>query len=322
MTPGSPLESCTPIINAEELFVDQTQKTYDIAFIGHVCFDEVIPFHEEARTAPGSAVMCGALAAARVGKKVAVITQMSPEDESILEPMRQNGIVVFAHPTTKTTYMKVVHPSADVDERDIYQLTNAGFFSIDDLPELKTNHVHLAGITDQEFDLDFIGGIKERGYRLSVDMQSFVRQVDPVTRCILFKDVPEKKKIISLMDMVKLDIVETKVLTDSDDLEQAALVFESWGCPEVVITRAEGVLARVNGKTYYEKFTNKSVVGRTGRGDTTFAAYLAWRADHDVPESLRFAAALVSLKMESPGPFNGTLCDVLARMQAEHIHQR
>jgi sugar/nucleoside kinase (ribokinase family) len=55
-------------------------------------------------------------------------------------------------------------------------------------------------------------------------------------------------------------------------------------------------------------------VGRTGRGDTTFAAYLARRNDHGVSESLKFAAALVSIKMETPGPFQGSLADVLARM--------
>jgi sugar/nucleoside kinase (ribokinase family) len=197
-------------------------------------------------------------------------------------------------------------------------LANAGFFSLKDMRPLAARQVHLAGITDQEFDLDFIRGLKENGYRLSADMQSFVRQVDPVTRCISFRDVPNKTEIVGLLDMVKLDIVEAKVLTGTDDLEQAALVFEAWGCPEVLITKSEGVLARVNGKTYYEKFSNQSVVGRTGRGDTTFAAYLARRLNHDVAESLKFAAALVSLKMETPGPFGGTLADVLARMQAKH----
>jgi hypothetical protein len=116
--------------------------------------------------------------------------------------------------------------------------------------------------------------------------------------------------------MVKLDVVEARVLTGTDDLERAALVFEEWGSPETVITRADGVLARVNGKTYWEPFSNRSVVGRTGRGDTTFAAYMARRLDHDPDESLKFAAALVSLKMEKAGPFDGTLADVLERMNA------
>jgi sugar/nucleoside kinase (ribokinase family) len=176
----------------------------------------------------------------------------------------------------------------------------------------------LAGITDQEFDLGFIRGLKEKGYSLSADMQSFVRQVQPVTRSISFGDVLNKTEIVRLLHMVKLDILEAKVLTGTDDLERAALVFEGWGCPEIVITQAEGVLARANGKTCYEKFSNQSVVGRTGRGDTTLAAYLARRMDHGAAESLKFAAALVSIKMETPGPFNGTLADVLARMQTKH----
>jgi sugar/nucleoside kinase (ribokinase family) len=288
---------------------------FDLAFIGHMCFDEVIPYHGNPRIAPGSAVLCGALAAARVGKKVAVITKLAPKDDNILDSMRQNGIQVFVTPSAETTYMKVVHSTADVDERQLYQLVNAGFFSLADMPEVEVRQVHLAGITDREFDLEFIKGLKEKGYRLSVDMQSFVRQVDPITHEIAFQDVPEKVEIVRQVDMVKLDIVEAKLLTATSDLEKAAMIIEKWGCPEILITNSEGVLARVNGKTYYEKFSNKSVVGRTGRGDTTFAAYMARRLDHDVDESLNFAAALVSIKMETPGPFCGTLSDVLERMQ-------
>jgi len=58
-------------------------------------------------------------------------------------------------------------------------------------------------------------------------------------------------------------------------------MIEGWGCPEVMITHSPGVLARVNGMTLYEKFSNKSMVGRTGRAITTFAAgYLSHRLDH------------------------------------------
>ena len=63
--------------------------------------------------------------------------------------------------------------------------------------------------------------------------------------------------------------------------------------------------------------TNRSSVGRTGRGDTVFAAYMSRRLDHDPADSLRFAAALVSLKMEKAGPFSGTLGDVLERMEVK-----
>jgi sugar/nucleoside kinase (ribokinase family) len=290
--------------------------TADLAFIGHMCLDEVISFGSAPRVAPGSAVLCGALAAARVGTEVAVVTRMAPKDEEILEPMKRSGIAVHVVPTDVTTYMKVVHSSSDVDDREMFQLANAGMFVPSDIPALTVRQVHLAGITDQEFDLEFVRGMKARGYFLSADMQSFVRQVDPATRRISFGDVADKAEIASLLDMVKLDVVEGRVLTGTDDLERAAVAFEEWGCPETVITRADGVLARVNGKTYWEPFSNQSVVGRTGRGDTTFAAYMARRLGHDPGSSLRFAAALVSLKMEKAGPFDGTFADVLERMNA------
>ena len=69
---------------------------------------------------------------------------------------------------------------------------------------------------------------------------------------------------------------------------------------------------------FNEKFSNSNVSGRTGRGDTTFAAYLSRRLTYDVAESLKFAAALVSIKMETPGPFSGTLEDVMQRIKEKH----
>jgi sugar/nucleoside kinase (ribokinase family) len=291
---------------------------YDICFIGHMCYDEIIPFRGTAKVAPGSSVLCGALAAARTGKHVAAVVKMSRDDERILAPMRDAGVETFLIPSEVTTYSRVVHESENVDERKLTLVKSAGLIAVTDVPPLDSKCVHLAGISDAEFDIALIRGLRSRGYSLSVDVQSFVRQVTPVTGEIRFADVPNKREIVALVDKVKLDVVEARILAGTEDLEQAALAVQSWGCPEVVITHAQGVLARVGGKTYYEKFSNGSAVGRTGRGDTTFAAYSSWRLEHEPKESLRFAAALVSLKMESVGPFAGTLQDVFRRIEERH----
>ncbi len=293
-------------------------RSYDIVFVGHMCFDEITPFGGETKIAPGSAVLCGAMVAARVGKKVAVVTKMSEKDRDILKPMEDLGIDIYTIPSEETTYSVVIHPSENVDERKLILKKSAGIINVNEVPELDTKFMHLAGISNTEFDMDLIKGLKARGYNLSVDMQSFVRQVDPITREVSFKDDPAKTEAAKLMSKIKLDIVEAKVLTGTDNLEAAAIIFEEWGCPEIVITQAEGVLVRVEGKTYYEKFSNKSVVGRTGRGDTTFAAYLSHRMDHGVEDALKFAAALVSIKMEKVGPFSGTLTDVYLRIKEKH----
>jgi sugar/nucleoside kinase (ribokinase family) len=291
---------------------------YDITFIGHMCYDEVTPFGGEPIVAPGSAVLCGAMVTARIGKKTAAIVKMSPDEDCINRPMRELGADVYVIPADCTTYSRVLHESENVDERKITLVRTAGLIRIEDIPAFESRMVHLCGISDSEFDMALIDGLKARGCSLSTDMQSFVRQITPPDNEIRFGDVDDKIEIVSKMDKVKLDVVEARVLCGTDDLEKAALVVEGWGCPEVMITHSGGVLARADGRTYYERFSNNSVVGRTGRGDTTMAAYLARRLDHGPAESLKFAAALVSIKMERYGPFQGTLEDVYARIAACH----
>ena len=293
-------------------------KKYGITFIGHMAFDEVHHYEGGSIVAPGSAVLCGAMVSARIGIKTAAVVKMSLTDEEIVEPMKDLGVDVFIIPADCTTYSRVLHKTANVDERDITLVKTAGLMKINDIPELDSEYYHLGGISDSEFDMALIDGLKSRGYRLSTDMQSYVRQITPVTNEINFAEAKNKEEIVSKMDMVKLDIVEARVCTGTDDLEKAAIIFESWGCPEIVVTKSDGVLARVNGVTYFEKFSNNSVIGRTGRGDTTFAAYQSWRLSHDVPTSLKFAAALVSIKMETYGPFKGTLEDVYKRIEEKH----
>jgi sugar/nucleoside kinase (ribokinase family) len=50
--------------------------------------------------------------------------------------------------------------------------------------------------------------------------------------------------------------------------------------------------------------------GRTGRGDTCFATYVGCRLRMSPPAATRFAAALTSLKLETPGPWQGDIADV------------
>ena len=83
----------------------------------------------------------------------------------------------------------------------------------------------------------------------------------------------------------------------------------------VLITHNTEVLA-YDGETIYTcPIKARNLSGRTGRGDTTFAGYIAERQRGSVEEALNFCTALVSLKMETPGPFKGTREDVLAYMK-------
>ena len=83
------------------------------------------------------------------------------------------------------------------------------------------------------------------------------------------------------------------------------------------MTHNTEVLVLAGGEPFRAPFTPSNLSGRTGRGDTTFAAYLARRRDHDPEEAVRFAAALCSIKMEKPGPFSGSIEEVLERMERD-----
>ena len=294
-------------------------RLYDLVFAGNVVLDEIHPFSGPVHTFCGGPVQFSAAAAACSGKRIAVVTKLAERDAHCLDSMREKGIAVHSSFSQETTYHRVSHPTGNVDERQMVLVRSAGSFAVRDFAGLEQAPLHLAGLNDQEFTLEFLRQISGEGFAASVDMQCFVRKVDPRTGETELSDVEGKEEIAGLCRKVKLDVVEGECLTGTTDIEQAAIQFETWGAAETMVTRADGVLVRHEGKTYFESFSNKGVQGRTGRGDTTFGAYLARRLDHGVPESLRFAAALASMKMETPGPFGGTLDQVLDRMRTHHL---
>ena len=286
-------------------------ERYDIVFIGQMGTGTIVPFEGSPFIEPGSPVLFSAIAASRLGKRIAAVTTISEGEEYLLEPMRTAGVDLFGKPGETTQY-RVVFPTANVDKRQAFLVR--GGARIDDIPPFEPCLAHLCCMDGREFQLDLMRSLKARGFRLSVDMQGFVLQADHETGAVHLEDVPEKKEILDMADFVKLDAAEAQTLTGTDVLQDQADILEDWGSSETILTSSEGVLARSKGKTTFAKFTNRSTPGRMGRGDTLMGSYLARRLDHSVEDSLRFAAALTSIKMESAGPFEGSISDVIERM--------
>ncbi len=292
-------------------------QTYDLVFVGNVAIGDIHPFEGPAHTFYGGPGLFCAMAAAWSDRRIALVTKLAEFDAHSLDAVRATGIAVHVSPSSETTLNRIYHPTEDLDERQMVLIRTAGRFSVRDLPEMDPTFVHLAGLNDQEFTVDLMRELKGLGFSLSVDMQSFACQADPVTGEIRIADVPQKREIARLSEKLKLDAVEAEILTGMVDPERAAVQLETWGCPEIMVTKANGVLVRSRGRTYFEAFSNRGARGRTGRGDTAFGSYLARRLDHGVADSLKFAAALTSIKMETPGPFTGTLEQVLSRVETQ-----
>jgi sugar/nucleoside kinase (ribokinase family) len=311
---AGPLTALQPLVVSGSTLQGRPEMNhYDIVFVGHLATATIIPFEGAPFVERGGPAFFGPIAASCLTKRIATVTRIAPSEEQLMEPLKAAGIDLFVQPQ-ETAKIRCVHPSVNVDERQMFLLKRGGYFSIDDMPPIEPCLIHLGGLSDHEFPLEFMRALKARGFRLSVDMQSFVWQVDDQTQVIHLRDIPEKQEILRMVDFVKLDAVEAKTLTGTDVLQDQADMLGDWGSSETVITCSDGALARSKGKTAFARFTNRSTQGRAGRGDTFSGAYLARRLDHSVEESLRFAAALTSIKMESTGPFRGSLEDVIERM--------
>ena len=296
-------------------------NSYDIVFIGHFGTGTIVPFEGSPFVEQGSPVLFAPIAASCMGKRIAAVTKVSGSEEYLLEPLKAAGVDLFVEPGEITRY-RVVFPTANVDQRQTFLVKGAEHFAITDIPPFEPCLIHLCCIGVREFQLDLMRALKARGFRLSVDMQSFVLQADEETGVVRLKDVPEKKEILEMADFVKLDAMEGQTLTGADVPQDQADMLEDWGSSETIITSSQGALARSKGKTTFVKFTHRSTRGRMGRGDTVMGSYLARRLDHSVEESLRFAAALASIKMESVGPFMGSLDDVIERMDSSSHRQK
>ena len=287
-------------------------KIYDIITIGHIT-DDIMNDRGAVSRFIGGAAYFSAFAAKRSGVSLLVVTRMAEKDFGLLQAMRDEGIEVLAIPGRQTTSIENIFESEDVDRRRVNLLSQAEPFTLEDIPEVQARIFNLAGLFKGEIPPEMIEPLSRRG-RVGLDLQSMLR----ASRDGAFSwvDWPEKKIHLPYITFLKADSLESEVITGSADRREAARMLRDWGAKEVLITHSEEVIL-YDGKTMHSApFNPANLSGRTGRGDTCFISYMARRLDHDVEESLRYAAALTSIKMERPGPFQGTLEEVLRRMES------
>lgn len=296
---------------------------FDIIMMGHISKDIIIDeLGNEARLF-GGALLYSSIAAARAGAHVLAITKAAREDFVALDAAkREKGIELVALESPQSTSIRNIFLSSDHERRETVLISRAEPFSATDIPAgTSAKIIDLAGLFVGELPDSLIGELAARA-SIAVDAQGLLREAQSDGR-MLFRDWKNKLRYMPSVSYFKADAAEAEILTGTNDREKAARMIASWGRradgrePEVMVTHNTEVIVLVNGKIYRAPFTPSNLSGRTGRGDTTFASYLTWRLAHDPQDSVRFAAALCSIKMEKPGPFSGTLDDVFARMERD-----
>lgn len=287
---------------------------YDIVSIGHV--DNAV-LNDRGRVSrfTGGAVYYSSFAAKRSGARVCVVTKLNARDMGILDGMRAEGIDIVAIPSAQTTSVENIFETADVDQRKVNLLAQADPFVIADIPAAGTAIYNLAGLFVGELPNRLIEDLAPRGAKIALDLQAMLRRSE--NGRFSWRDWDEKRRYLPLITYLKADSLESEVVTGLPDREEAARVLHGWGAQEVVISHSSEVIVCDGMRIYRAPFNPSNLSGRTGRGDTVFIAYQTRRLTHGIQDSIDYAAALCSIKMEKPGPFQGTIDDVLARIKTQ-----
>lgn len=162
-----------------------------------------------------------------------------------------------------------------------------------------------------EVDLDLLTTLAARG-PVALDVQGFIRVRSGDE--LVFRPWPDIEAGLACATYLKLDRAEAELLTGQTDLVEAARRLAGYGPQEIVITESAGVIVYIDGKIHEAPFTSRSLVGRTGRGDTCFAVYVGRRLTTSPENAVRLAAAITSLKQEKSGPWRGTLDEAEVRL--------
>jgi len=286
--------------------------------IGHITRD-TLEYRGKVTPFTGGGVYFSSLAAKRSNAKICVVTKLARSDFGVLDELKREGIEVTAIPSSKTTSIENVFESDDLDKRKARLIDQADPFQPEDIPKAKAKIYCLAGLFVGEIPGTLIEYLAEKG-EVGLDMQAMLRSNEEAS--FAFKDWPEKERYLPMITYLKADSLESEVTTGTPDREKAARMLRQWGAKEVMITHASEVIVYDGKKICRAPFNPRNLSGRTGRGDTCFVSYMTWRLNHGIQESVRFAAALTSIKMENPGPFAGTIEDVLTRIETLERRER
>ena len=282
---------------------------YDLMIIGQISLDHNIDFDGREEYIAGGAVTFSGYAASAVGHSVAVVPKGNPEKLDPYKVFADSKVEkIFAVDAPTCTEMQNTYFTPDRERRLCLNTGMIPPYTPEDLPDAEARIYHLGGLVYGDIGSDVIAACAARG-DTAVDVQALLRRrFDDGSLELL--DWPEKYTSFPNVRYLKTDAAEAEVLTGTDDREKAAFMLCEMGAKEVLITHNTEAIVCDGHKIYRSPLRPRGLAGRTGRGDTTFAGYLGERLSHDIPEALEFAAALVSLKMETPGPFKGTRQDV------------
>ncbi|MBN2150032.1 MAG: ribokinase [Candidatus Lokiarchaeota archaeon] len=294
------------------------ERNYDIFSFGHVSLD-VIKTPDGRKEAVGGAILHAAWVAHQLRFKNAVLTKTAAGDKACLDefpPMARGDLFWIESPTT--TSILNDYKDRTLERRDCSSQGQAAPYAREDFPDFSAGVVQYSALMHGEVDLPLIEWLATKG-KLVVDAAGFIRKVMP-DKTMQSQPWPDLRAAFPHFDYFKADAAESEFLTGLDcetheGRVRAARQYLDWGAKEIILTHNKELIVANGEGDWAAPFKNRNLTGRTGRGDTATTAYVLSRLGCGPAKAVVFAAALTSLKMETPGPFKGTRADVDAYLK-------
>ncbi len=281
----------------------------DICCIGHITSDKVVTSNSTMYM-PGGTAYYFSFPFNTLDVSYLLVTALSELDIRYVKDLRNRGIEVKVQHSKNTVCFENIYDE-NTDYRTQYVSQEADAFTSEILETVAAKIFHLGPLLAGDFSVSLIESLAKKG-RVSLDVQGYLRRVEDGK--VHTADWPEKVEALAHVAILKADEAELRALTGLEDVRSGAELVAGWGVKEVVITNgSQGSMIYSNGRFHpIPAFPPKLLVDATGCGDTYMAGYLYQRIKGvDEEQAGHFAAALATLKMESAGPFQGSLEDVL-----------
>ena len=282
---------------------------FDSLIIGEVAQDTNVDYDGTVVEAVGGAVYYSGFAAANMGHKIAVLPKADTESMDVVGAFAAAKNVTVFPLHSKTSFVtrnEYFTPTRERRNSTVSSMIEP--YCTEEVPEIDAKIWHLAGLVAGDITNEMIPFAAKHAM-VAIDVQTMLRHVE--NGGMVFHDWAEKKEMLPYVRFLKTDAAEAEILTGTSDRAAAAKMLYEWGAKEILITHNTEVLVYDGKEIYTCPIKARNLSGRTGRGDTTFACYINERLTEDIPTALKTATALVSLKMEQPGPYMGTRQDVL-----------
>jgi sugar/nucleoside kinase (ribokinase family) len=285
---------------------------YKICCIGHITLDKVVTTRSTLFMAGGTAFYFSS-ALQHMDEGYVLVTSVAESEMHYVDELREKGVEVWAYPSAHTVYFENIY-AENQDHRTQNVLQQANPFTIEQLTGIDAEIFHLGPLLANDIPFELVKFLAAKG-KVSLDAQGYLRKVE--NNKVHAVDWPEKQKTLQYVHTLKADEAEMAVLTGHKDVPTGAKILADWGVKEVVITNGSMGSTIYSDGVFYDipAYLPETIVDATGCGDTYMAGYLYKRSKGaDILASGQFAAAMASLKMESPGPFTGTEQQIIERI--------